>query len=181
MAKVYIYFKNKENPSLINYLESLNDTENFNVEKNYYTFEIKEMYIEEYTNILNNIEFDFFEKLPSFINTSKFEGKILSEILGLLKNRRSGVNTLSDILKESILKNNEDVKHLFKEYFSSKLNPEIIETGLTFVECENVIEASKKLYIHRNTLLYRLDQIEKKTSLNLKNFIDKLVFYGIMS
>lgn len=42
---------------------------------------------------------------------------------------------------------------------------------ITYCE-ENMIisQAAKKLFIHRNTLIYRLDKIEKLTSLNIRNF-----------
>ncbi|MDT2192264.1 helix-turn-helix domain-containing protein [Paenibacillus larvae] len=34
----------------------------------------------------------------------------------------------------------------------------------------NVSETAKKLYIHRNTLLYRLDKFKQETSLDVRNF-----------
>ena len=40
----------------------------------------------------------------------------------------------------------------------------------------NIAETSRQLYIHRNTLIYRLDQIQKKTGLDLRNFEDALTF-----
>lgn len=40
----------------------------------------------------------------------------------------------------------------------------------------NVSETSRSLYMHRNTLLYRLDKIEKMTGLNLRNFSDAVTF-----
>lgn len=40
----------------------------------------------------------------------------------------------------------------------------------------NVSETSRQLYIHRNTLVYRLDKLEKLTGLDLRNFDDAIVF-----
>ncbi|MCL1996656.1 MAG: helix-turn-helix domain-containing protein [Defluviitaleaceae bacterium] len=40
----------------------------------------------------------------------------------------------------------------------------------------NVSETSRQLYIHRNTLVYRLDKLQKLTSLDLRNFDDAIVF-----
>ena len=34
----------------------------------------------------------------------------------------------------------------------------------------NVSETSRQLYIHRNTLVYRLDKLQKMTGLDLRNF-----------
>lgn len=40
----------------------------------------------------------------------------------------------------------------------------------------NISETSRKLFMHRNTLMYRLDKVEKATGLNIKNFPDALTF-----
>lgn len=40
----------------------------------------------------------------------------------------------------------------------------------------NVSETSRKLYIHRNTLVYRLDKLQKMTGLDLRNFDDAIIF-----
>lgn len=40
----------------------------------------------------------------------------------------------------------------------------------------NISEASRSMYVHRNTLIYRLDKIEKLTGLNLRNFYDAMTF-----
>ena len=40
----------------------------------------------------------------------------------------------------------------------------------------NVSETSRQLYIHRNTLVYRLDKLQKITGLDLRNFDDAIIF-----
>ncbi|MCH5165847.1 MAG: helix-turn-helix domain-containing protein [Clostridiales bacterium] len=40
----------------------------------------------------------------------------------------------------------------------------------------NISEASRSMYVHRNTLIYRLDKIEKLTGLNIRNFNDAMTF-----
>ncbi len=40
----------------------------------------------------------------------------------------------------------------------------------------HVSETARQLYLHRNTLVYRLDKIQKTTGLDLKNFDDAVVF-----
>ena len=37
-------------------------------------------------------------------------------------------------------------------------------------------ETSRQLYIHRNTLVYRLDKIQKATGLDLRYFEDAITF-----
>lgn len=40
----------------------------------------------------------------------------------------------------------------------------------------NVSETSRQLYIHRNTLVYRLDKLQKMLGLDLRNFDDAIIF-----
>ena len=57
------------------------------------------------------------------------------------------------------------------------LDNETLQTVEKFFECHlNVSEASRQLYIHRNTLIYRLDKIMKITGLDLRNFEDSITF-----
>lgn len=58
--------------------------------------------------------------------------------------------------------------------FSDK---EMVETAEEFLENSlNQSETARKLYLHRNTLTYRLDKIEKATGLNIRNFSDAVTF-----
>jgi carbohydrate diacid regulator len=40
----------------------------------------------------------------------------------------------------------------------------------------NVSETSRKLFVHRNTLVYRLDKIKKLTGLDLRQFDHAITF-----
>lgn len=51
-------------------------------------------------------------------------------------------------------------------------------TILNYVECgDDLKKVCEKLYIHRNTLNYRIDKIREKTGLNLKNGKDMMLLY----
>ncbi len=54
---------------------------------------------------------------------------------------------------------------------------ELMNTADEFMKNSlNISETSRNMYIHRNTLIYRLDKIEKDTGLNLRNFSDASTF-----
>jgi carbohydrate diacid regulator len=54
---------------------------------------------------------------------------------------------------------------------------EMLTTAEAFLQSSlNVSETSRNLYMHRNTLLYRLDKIEKATGLNIRLFSDAVSF-----
>lgn len=54
---------------------------------------------------------------------------------------------------------------------------DIISTGEEFLNCNlNLTETSKNLFMHRNTLIYRLDKIENAMGLDLRKFSDAVTF-----
>ena len=54
---------------------------------------------------------------------------------------------------------------------------DMVNTAEEFLENSlNVSETSRNLYMHRNTLMYRLDKIERVTGLNLRKFSDAVTF-----
>ena len=68
-----------------------------------------------------------------------------------------------------------------KEIFDGKSPDEFDEETLTtinkfFENSLNVSETSRQLYIHRNTLVYRLDKLQKSTGLDLRVFEDAITF-----
>ena len=72
-------------------------------------------------------------------------------------------------------------KMFIKEIFDGKspddFDEEILSTINKFFENSlNVSETSRQLYIHRNTLVYRLDKLQKSTGLDLRVFEDAITF-----
>lgn len=69
------------------------------------------------------------------------------------------------------------LKEVFRAGSLESLDQETIFTIQKFFENNlNVSETSRQLYVHRNTLVYRLDKIQKITGLDLRNFDDAIIF-----
>lgn len=69
------------------------------------------------------------------------------------------------------------IKEIFDGQMPSDFDDETIVTINKFFENNlNVSETSRQLYIHRNTLVYRLDKIQKMTNLDLRTFEDAITF-----
>ena len=69
------------------------------------------------------------------------------------------------------------LKEIFKKGSIVGLDHETLFTIQKFFENNlNVSETSRKLFIHRNTLVYRLEKIKKLTGLDLREFDDAIVF-----
>ena len=72
-------------------------------------------------------------------------------------------------------------KMFIKEIFENKSPDDFDEETLVtidkfFENSLNVSETSRQLYIHRNTLVYRLDKLQKSTGLDLRVFEDAITF-----
>ena len=72
-------------------------------------------------------------------------------------------------------------KMFIKEIFDGKNPEDLDEETLTtinkfFENSLNVSETSRQLFIHRNTLVYRLDKLQKSTGLDLRMFEDAITF-----
>ena len=102
-------------------------------------------------------------------------------MLGKKFDIKQDVFDYNKMLFEKIVYNiNEEIKKQLLGSFAEKFNlfdNEILITIEEFVSCGlNVSDAARKLYIHRNTLIYRLDKIQKETGFDIRNFKEATVF-----
>ncbi len=69
------------------------------------------------------------------------------------------------------------IKEIFENRSPDDFDEETLVTINKFFENSlNVSETSRQLYIHRNTLVYRLDKLQKSTGLDLRVFEDAITF-----
>ena len=84
------------------------------------------------------------------------------------------IDSISEGIKNDIF---DEFNNGFK-----KLDNDMIKTVEVFFKCGlNLSDAAKELYIHRNTLIYRLDKIEKYTSYDIRKFNNAVIFKIIFS
>ena len=94
------------------------------------------------------------------------------------ENHKSQVHSFKEYMLNKILE--ELPKYKLEEYLKLLTDPgaeeifsdvEIMLTAEEFLlNSLNQSETARRLYLHRNTLSYRLDKIEKATGLNVRNF-----------
>ena len=69
------------------------------------------------------------------------------------------------------------MKEVFGEQLPDTFDDETLMTINKFFENNlNVSETSRQLYVHRNTLVYRLEKLQKSTGLDIRVFDDALTF-----
>ena len=67
------------------------------------------------------------------------------------------------------------IEEIFGEEIPEELDDETLNTINMFLENNlNVSETARQLYVHRNTLLYRLEKLQKVTNLDIRIFDDAL-------
>lgn len=69
------------------------------------------------------------------------------------------------------------IEEIFGDNLPIDLDEETLTTINKFFDNNlNVSETSRQLFVHRNTLVYRIEKIQKSTGLDLRNFDDALTF-----
>ncbi|WP_111928633.1 PucR family transcriptional regulator [Clostridium tertium] len=70
-----------------------------------------------------------------------------------------------------------DLKEEYKDIFKG-FNHELIQTLEEILKCDlSLTKAAKNLYIHRNTLMYRIEKIKKETGFDIRNFKEATFLY----
>ena len=102
-------------------------------------------------------------------------GKIFDEEKDILSYSHLGIGRLIYQLPMTLCKIFMD--EILKDIKVEQLEEETLNTINKFFENHlNVSETSRQLYIHRNTLVYRLDKLQKLTGLDLRTFEAAVVF-----
>lgn len=121
----------------------------------------------------------------SFEENVRKQGENLQRVPNMLEvNRFFDANDPSKIdFKEVVASLPKSVREMVTSGFEMKKFAKIFEdegmmqTAETFLSCGmNVSETSRELYMHRNTLIYRLKNIKRQTGLDLSDFSQAVTF-----
>ena len=110
------------------------------------------------------------------INASFIQAKLALDF-GKANNRK--VYSYLEVLPKKMLSSlsNKEKNYFLKPFGILLKNKELLNSAKEFLNCDlNINLASQKLFIHRNTLIYRLNKIEKLVGLDLRNFNDAVTF-----
>lgn len=102
-------------------------------------------------------------------------GNIFDEESSIMRYDKLGLGRLIYQLPKTLCK--LFLSEVFEEGAYEALDDETLLTIQKFFENNlNGSETSRQLFVHRNTLVYRLDKVEKITGLDLRNFDDAVLF-----
>lgn len=102
-------------------------------------------------------------------------GKIFYSEKNVFSYRRLGIGRLIYHLPVSLCE--MFIQEIFGDETMDAIDKETLTIIRTFFENNlNLSETSRQLYVHRNTLVYRFEKIQKKFGLDLRTFEDALTF-----
>ena len=102
-------------------------------------------------------------------------GRVFYEEKAILAYNELGIGRLIHQLPESLC--SMFLKEVFDGDVEGMFDDEELQTVFTFFDNNlNISETARQLYIHRNTLVYRLEKIQKRTGLDVRVFDDALTF-----
>ncbi len=85
---------------------------------------------------------------------------------------------IENLIYELVKHSKTELISKLRSYYYNRFSPETIETILGFIDQDlNATKTSKALYMHRNTLNYRLDNFIKKTEIDVRKFSGALAIY----
>ncbi|MDA1632200.1 helix-turn-helix domain-containing protein [Bacillus cereus] len=138
---------------------------------------------------LDTLETDFFISLSFFMGRHYTQ---TNDIAQLYQWERNLFSLLSPYLSQRItyieqllpyqlmISLPKEVKEKYTNQLLAHLsnNKELIDSVKVFFQCNlNVSLAAKQLYLHRNTLQYRIDKFIEKTGINIKTFEGAVAVY----
>ena len=102
-------------------------------------------------------------------------GKVFETEKGIINYENLGIGRLIYQLPTTLCQ--MFLQEVFKKNPIDALDQETLLTINKFFENNlNVSETARKLFVHRNTLVYRLEKIKKLTGLDLREFDDAITF-----
>ncbi len=149
--------------------------------------------MEQLLELLHTIESDFYMKTSLFIGSTfssiteakhQFDKessfyKITTEHF----QNKQRIHTLSTVLTKVLLHHSkkEDTHYIYEKILSH-VEPDLLKTVKTLLDCNlNHTHAAKKLFIHRNSLQYRIEKFTDLTGLDPKEFDDAVTIHLLLT
>lgn len=142
--------------------------------------------------LIHTIESDFYMKSSVFIGSTftsipqakkQFDKESAYYKISSENPSKSRIHTIASALPSLLLHqaNHEDLLYIH-ERIMKDVHPELVRTIKTFLESDlNYTVAAKSLFIHRNSLQYRIEKFTDLTGLDPKTFSDAVTCHLLIS
>ena len=135
---------------------------------------------EDIIHILNALETELVGNIHAYISEERSEDRLIKEVdiaIKLMNLLPIGVYNFKEALLK--VKNIENKKEILNYIvLGSGINENFIRE---FAENDlNVSQASKAMFIHRNTMIYKLNKLKANAGFDLTNFKDAYILYSLL-
>ncbi|MCM3717520.1 PucR family transcriptional regulator [Fictibacillus phosphorivorans] len=148
-----------------------------------------------YESLKDTLSTDFYIDLSIYIGLFQTNRNLAKEVYNRERNdflsikdylEPKAVYTIADLLPLMLIQSaSPDTRNTLTGLLAGLMeeDKETVQTIKVFVECNmNTTLAAKKLYIHRNSLQYRVDKFYERTGIDVKQFKNALsVYIAILS
>jgi len=102
----------------------------------------------------------------------------VSAVLADLPRLGHGVFGASELATEAVLRNLTPLRGILRSYYYDLVGAETVDTAVGFIKADqNATRAARRMFMHRNTLNYRLDHFAAKTGIDVRTFSGGLACY----
>lgn len=136
----------------------------------------------EESDLFLNLAEELYTDLRVYVSDDepKFEPAIIMEWLDLLKFHQTAIyDDYTLLLKRTEYPLDTQFKKLIlKSVYNDQ---DLLYTVKVFLETnQNMSRAAQKLYLHRNTLIQRLDKFYNRTRFDCRKFVDAYIIYSLL-
>ncbi|MFH0993552.1 MAG: helix-turn-helix domain-containing protein [bacterium] len=174
--EAYVYMKDIDYETMAAFLRAYADIEVYPIGKDFVRIvvagdeadfhRLREMTLQE-----------FIQDFTAFL-VPESAGFPIDAILPQLPKMAPGVYGIAELIAEIVLLDLAVLRTALKDYYFNLVGNETVETAVGFIrENQNASRAARRLYMHRNTLNYRLDHFTARTGIDVRSFTGALAVY----
>lgn len=168
---IHLYFRHFDKETMVSFFHEYSEFEVLSMHESGLTITDSDPYDEGDVNHLREKTLEeFYVDFTAFIEPD-LPGFDPAPIVEVLPRLNPGVYDLSGIIPRIVLMDLDEARAFLRDYFYNQFGTETIQTLLGFIEADmNASRAAKALFLHRNTLNYRLDHFIRTTSIDVRTF-----------
>ena len=170
----------EDNALVVDIFKSLLKPAKVNENNNYISFYFNYEDDEDIIHTLNALEVELVKNIHAYISYDRTEAKLDKEYdiaINIMEDLPVGIYGLKEaLLKAPKIDNKSKVLSFILE--NSGISVDFIrEFALNDL---NVSRASKTMFIHRNTMIYKINKLKANSNFDLTNFKDAYILYSLI-
>jgi len=176
--KIYLHLQGDAHDEVIAFLKAYDELSIKKLSQTAYELDYSEEIDSEFLESAREFSLvELYQDLTIFV-APKDSPFSLSEIQSILKELNPRIYTIETMIPELVFLGRQDLIKTLRNHYYGRFNVETIDTILGFINCNlNGTKTSKALFMHRNTLNYRLDNFIAKTEIDVRTFTGALAIY----